>query len=376
MICLRRKKYEKIINHLIQEYHSRHHQETIQRIAEVAQDHISRGLANSTVVVTKKLAVKYDYIDKLIDSLFQSMERDFPKLSLKDCKDILLNVTSIEYKKLSSCANNWLREANLLQQSMITQYETGIHKRLEETKKSIENRCELSNEKQKQKKWLDDPTHRWMVTTVIATLIAVIGWSFTIIDWVFKPNTPKPPNLDLHFAESASKSKEIDITGPFGKELYKVPLRLTLVNSTNRTAEDAWLTFITTRNITITSDDPRAKSSIDGSGESAKNRIDIPLDTIHPTGFGKLSNCNVELRWSSISIIHSVHSLHPPFVSNEITNDIEEFIIEGEIKAKDMPAAKMKLKINIGVREAFNAIGYKGEIFEINDKNELIKTSL
>jgi hypothetical protein len=210
-----------------------------------------------------------------------------------------------------------------------------------------------------------------MVTTVIATLIAVIGWSFTIIGWIFKPNIPKPPNLDLHFADSASKGKEIGITGPFGKEIYKVPLRLTLVNLTNRTAEDAWITFVTTRNITIISDDPRAKSFIDGS----KNRTDIPLDTIHPTGFGKPSNCNVELRWSSISIIPS-HSLHPPFVSNEIMDSIEEFIIDGEIKAKDMPAAKVKLKINIGTRGAFNAIRYKGEIFEINDKGELVKTAL
>ncbi|MFH1370687.1 MAG: hypothetical protein ABII09_05305 [Planctomycetota bacterium] len=153
-------------------------------------------------------------------------------------------------------------------------------------------------------------------------------------------------------------------------------MRLTLVNPTNRTAEDAWLTFITPRNITITSYDPRAESTIVGFGESAKNRIDITLGAIHSTEFGKPSNCNAELRWSSISIIPSVHSIHGRFVSNEITNNIEEFIIDGEIRAKDMASHKVKLKINIGTREAFNVIGYKGEIFEIRDSNELAKISL
>jgi hypothetical protein len=373
MICLKRKNCEKIINHLIQEYHSNHRKEAKNQIGKVSADHISRGWANSTVVVNGKLSVEYSYIDKLVDFLFQSMEKDFPTLSLEECKDILINVIATEYKKLLPCANNWLREANLLQHSMLKQYETGIHKRLEETKKNIENRCELSSEKQKQKKWWHDPTNQWIVkiaVAVFAIIITIIGW---FVVGLF--TKPEPPNLSLYFTESVYKGTEIGVTGPYGKKIYSVPLRLTLVNSTNRTAEDAGITFVTYRDITITSNEPRSESSIYGSGETTKRRIYIPLDAINPTGFGKPSNCNAELKWYSISNVPTFKII-PPFTSNEITNKIHAFVVDGEITAKDMPAAKVKLKISIGTRNAFNATRYKGEIFEINDKGELAKTAL
>jgi hypothetical protein len=375
MICLRRKKCDKIVNRLIQEYHSRHHREANQLIAEVQQDHISRGFANSTIVVSKKLSVKYDYIDKLVDSLLQSLERDFPNFPLKDCKQILIKSVEAEYKKLHPTVNAWLMEACMAQQGKIEQFNDSILRRFKETQKNIEIRCELSNEKQKQKKWLDDPVNRWKTTTAIAILTAVIGWSFAIISLFFNPNTPKPPNLGFHFTDSTANGKEIGITGPFGKKIYSVPMRLTLENSTKRTAEDACLTFVTPNNISVTSNEPRAEPNIVGTGKSAKNRTDILLGAIHPSGFGKPSNCNAELRWSSISFIASLR-FGRPFVFNEITNRIEEFVIDGEITTKDMPAAKVKLKISIGTREAFNATGYKGEIFEINDKGELVKTAL
>jgi len=175
MICLRRKKCDKIIKRLIQEYHSRHRQEAKQIIAKVAQDHISRGLPGSTVVVTKKLAVEYNYIDKLVDFLFQSLEKDFPKFPSKACKEILINTVEAEFRKLPAIANNWLMEANFLQPDMIKQYGNGISKRLEETKKNIENRCELSDEKRGQKKWWHKRTNQFIVTTVIAVIMLILA---------------------------------------------------------------------------------------------------------------------------------------------------------------------------------------------------------
>jgi hypothetical protein len=173
MICIRRKKCEKIINSLIQEYHSRYRQEANQRIAEVAQDHISRGFANSTVVVTKKLAVEYNYIDKLVDFLFQSLEKDFPKFPLKACKEILIRAAEVEYKKLPTKVNSWLMQACMAQQEIIKQYEDGILKGLEATKKKIENRCALSTEKRVQKKWWKDP--KWIIGTVIAVIMLILA---------------------------------------------------------------------------------------------------------------------------------------------------------------------------------------------------------
>jgi len=181
MVCLRRKKCEKIINHLIQEYHSRYRQEANQRIAEVAQDHISRGLANSTVVVTKKLAVEYKYINRLMDFLFQSLEKDFPKIDLKSCEGFLVRVVEVEYKKLPPTANTWLMQARMAQQGIIKQYENGTLKRLEETKKNVENRCELSNEERGQRKWWHERTNQWIVGIIVMILLAVTGWLISSI---------------------------------------------------------------------------------------------------------------------------------------------------------------------------------------------------
>jgi ElaB/YqjD/DUF883 family membrane-anchored ribosome-binding protein len=175
MIYLKRKKCEKIINSLIEEYRSRYRKEANNRIGKVSADHISRGLANSTLVVNGKLTVEYNYIDKLVDFLFQSLEKDFPKFPLKACKEILISTVETEYKKLPSNANNWLREANFLQPDMIKQYGNSISKRLEETKKNIKNRCELSNEKRtlRKKNWWKDP--KWIITTIIAIIGIVVG---------------------------------------------------------------------------------------------------------------------------------------------------------------------------------------------------------
>ncbi len=176
MICIRRKKCKKIIDSLIQEYHSRHRKEANNLIGKVDIDHISRGFPNSMAVVKGKLAVKYDYIDKLVDFLFQSLEKDFPKYPLKSCGEFLIRAVEVEYKKLPPTVNTWLMQACMAQQGTIKQYENGISKRLEETKKNIENRCELSTEKRVQKKWWQNRTNQWIVGIIVMVLLAVIGW--------------------------------------------------------------------------------------------------------------------------------------------------------------------------------------------------------
>jgi hypothetical protein len=173
MFCLRRKKCEKIINSLIQDYHTRHRKEANNQIAKVDIEHIAWGMANPT---SKKLAIEYDYVDKLIDFLFHSLEKDFPKLPLSACKETLIRVVEVEYKNLPSQANTWLMQACMAQQGMIEQYKNGILEKLEKTKRNIENRCELSREKQGQKKWWHSRTNQWIVGIVFMVLLAVIGW--------------------------------------------------------------------------------------------------------------------------------------------------------------------------------------------------------
>ncbi len=173
MICLKRKKCEKIINSLIGEYHSHYRKEADNQTGKVDIDHISRGFPNSTAAVNGKLTVEYEYINKLVDFLFQSLEKDFPKYPLKSCREFLIRAVEVEYKKLPPTVNTWLMQACMAQQGTIKQYENGISKKLEETQKNIENRCKLLTEKKNQKKWWKDP--KWIITTIIAIIGIVVG---------------------------------------------------------------------------------------------------------------------------------------------------------------------------------------------------------
>jgi hypothetical protein len=61
-----------------------------QRAGEIVQDHINRGLYNSTVCINKQLQVHYDHIDGLINYIIESLKRDFINISLAQCKRKLI----------------------------------------------------------------------------------------------------------------------------------------------------------------------------------------------------------------------------------------------------------------------------------------------
>jgi hypothetical protein len=382
MICLRRRKYEKIINHLIQEYHARHRREANQLIAEVLQDHISRGFANSTIVVTKMRSVEYDYIDKLVDFLFQSLEKDFPNFPLEDCKQILIKTVEVEYKKLRPTVNIWLVNARMAQQGILKQYEDGILKRLKETQKSIENRCELSSEKRGQKKWWHDPTNQWIVRIIIAILGIIVAALLTVIGWFFVRSYTKPesPNLGLYFAASKSKATEIGIIGPRGKNILTLKLPLTLENNGSRTFENVELLILKSKDVKIHVEGFSYDTNDIWINGALKSTTKINLNDLNPTKFGNPLKFTIQLTPTytakqGIDIL-DITSLAPPFVLSKITDEVKAFPFDGEIRAKDMVPYEIDLEISIGTREAFKAAGYKGEIFEINDNGELIKTAL
>ena len=141
MIWGRRKKCEITVNDLIRKYHSEYEQDLRFKISGVDQSYTLQGLPISTVVVSDKLNVMYDYIDRLVDYVFQSMKVDFPELPLKACSKLLINTVEEEYKKLPDAAKIWLTQACSAQPQAIEQYRKTIFERLEQTKENIENRC-------------------------------------------------------------------------------------------------------------------------------------------------------------------------------------------------------------------------------------------
>jgi hypothetical protein len=140
MFLLKRKKCEKVVNDLVQKYRSDYEQNLRYKISGIDQKYTLKGLPISTAVVNDKLNVMYDYIDKLIDSVFQSLQEDFPGLPLESCREFLISTVENEYKKLPDAVKIWLMQACLAQPQAVEQYRKTILERLEQAKKNIENR--------------------------------------------------------------------------------------------------------------------------------------------------------------------------------------------------------------------------------------------
>ena len=140
MIWGRRKKCEEAVNDLFRKYHSDYEHDLRFKITEVDQKYTLKGLPISTVVVSDKLNIMYDHIDRLVDFVFQSLKQDFPEFPLKDCKEFIKSTVENEYEKLPDSAKIWLAQACLAQPLAIEQYRKTILERLEQTKMDIERR--------------------------------------------------------------------------------------------------------------------------------------------------------------------------------------------------------------------------------------------
>lgn len=139
MIFLK-KKYEKTVNDLVQQYQKDNEQDLRFKITGVEGKYTLKGLPISTVVINDKLDVMYEYIDRLVDFVFQSRTVDFPGLPLKICKKFLTNTIENEYKKLPDAAKIWLTQACPNQPQAIEQYKEAILERLEQAKENINSR--------------------------------------------------------------------------------------------------------------------------------------------------------------------------------------------------------------------------------------------
>jgi len=368
MIFLRRKKCEKIIDRLVQEYHSRHCQEAKNLVGEISIDHISRGLANSTIVVSQKLTVMYDYIDKLIDFLFHSLEKDFPSFPLKACKQTLINAVDAEYKSLPACTNKWLMEANMLQPDIIKPYEKGISKKREDAKERINNGITLLQERLATKKSHD----RWQFIKGVASGVVISLITFGIIGAIkWLSDRDVRPNVDLYFAGGDGFTRQIGITGPKGKRFFEIKTMFYIANNGSISAENVKLKLSYNKNVKITS----GNYSYLIWKEGDKSVTLIELNDINPIDTSRPLSCKIELSWSSIDMIDMISPM-PSFITNKITNKVTVFTIKAKITAKDMKPVQIPLNIFIGTREALKSKKFTGEVFEVGDNGELIKTSL
>lgn len=118
-----------------------------QKIGEIIQDFISRGLYNSNACTGSQLQAHFDHIDKLIDHILESLEQDFPDIPLEQVKEQLFTTVDEEYKKLVPLANSHLVSAGLAQQSNLESFKQLINGKKEKTKQAIETKLAILEKK-------------------------------------------------------------------------------------------------------------------------------------------------------------------------------------------------------------------------------------
>ena len=87
------KDFSSIIELLMRDYLSKNTKNLTQRTGEIVQDHINRGLYNSTICINRQLQTHYDHIDGLIDYIIESLKKDFANYPiLQGAKDHFSNI--------------------------------------------------------------------------------------------------------------------------------------------------------------------------------------------------------------------------------------------------------------------------------------------
>jgi hypothetical protein len=171
-----------VIDLLVKKYWSESKSELEKKIGQIAQDFIGRKLYNSTVRINKQLHTEYDFLLKLIEHIIESMKQDFSHIPLATCKEKLLSIVEIEYKKLIPNTTSRLVQANLGQKDILEQYKNGILGKMEKAKEKIEIHCAISEKeevsvKHDENKWYKNRTiQAALITAGVFLFASIIGW--------------------------------------------------------------------------------------------------------------------------------------------------------------------------------------------------------
>ena len=126
-----------IVELIQKDYLSENEDSLKKKTAEIVQDFISRGLANSTACVSKQLQVHFEHNNKLIDHSIESLKQDFARIPMANFKEKLLAIVDKEYRKLIPFANSYLVNAGLAQSSILKSFEQQINRKKEKAKQAI-----------------------------------------------------------------------------------------------------------------------------------------------------------------------------------------------------------------------------------------------
>jgi cytochrome c-type biogenesis protein CcmH/NrfG len=174
----KKKDFGSIIELLKQDYSLKAEKVLKQKVGEIAQDHINRGLYNSTACISKQLQVYYDHIDSLIDYIVESLKKDLVDIPLDQCKEKLLIIVDEEYKKLGPFANAFLVNTGLASPNTLKDFKQSVDNKRRKSKQAIETKFIMLTE---QKSKIDKIKRRKIYWRMIITLSTILGIVWLII---------------------------------------------------------------------------------------------------------------------------------------------------------------------------------------------------
>jgi hypothetical protein len=187
------KDFDSIIELLRKDYLSKNAKNLTKRTGEIVQDHISRGLYNSSVCISKQLHARYDHINSLVDYIIESLEKDFTNVPLEQCKEKLLAIVDEEYKKLGPFVNIFLVNTGLASQSTLKNFEQGINSKKVGVKQAIETKIAIIEKRRsattkavKKKPWYEKA---WLyiagIVVFLAAILAIVWYAVDLKERFF-----------------------------------------------------------------------------------------------------------------------------------------------------------------------------------------------
>ena len=123
----------------------------------------------------------------MIDYLLESLKRDFPNISLVQCKERLYAIVEEEYRILNPFANQFLINAGLASESILKSFEIGIAGKKEDTKKAVETKIAIIEEQKlanaetiKKKPWYKK---LWpYIAAIVFLLVSMLAIIWYVLD--------------------------------------------------------------------------------------------------------------------------------------------------------------------------------------------------
>jgi hypothetical protein len=145
-------KYKEIVSRLTREFSANNQDGLKKDTSSTQQDFIKRGLSNSTVKVSKLLELHYQYLDRLIDFLTDSIEKNHSQLRPSKCTNHIVQIVEKEYEKLKNKVPGWLRDSQLLDKNILATYENNVISKKSKAIEGLENKCVLWEDRWRRKR--------------------------------------------------------------------------------------------------------------------------------------------------------------------------------------------------------------------------------